>query len=314
MQPSLTARAPLVWLVWLGFAGALVACGGVPKPASAFPDAKSAVGRLDATYAGVSGVRGAAKIDYLGDKGRVHGELSLLGSAPSSMRFAIKADVIGAAGEVTTDGVEFMADDRAHGRYLFGPAKPCNIAKITQVPLPSDELLPLLWGMRPPIAGPIVRDSIRWSEEGWYVVMLAPAPASNAIAHELHLQPLPEDQAKPWSEQRVRLLGVTGWRLAAGSLDGSEGTIVYRASLKDHAPTVTAGPLVDEDGLSPPVPPSGPSVRVEVPRTLRVEVPAKNSDVILKYSEVTLNPPLLPRVFQLMLRPEVPTGRVDCEE
>jgi len=294
----------------LGFVSASVlACRSVSPPASTIPDARSALMRLDTTYASVTGISGSAKIDYLGDKGRVRGDVSVLASGPARLRFAITADVVGAAGEVASDGVRFEADDKGNGRYIVGEAKPCNVAQITQVPLPLDELVPMLWGMRPHLEGPIQCDSISWSGEGYYRVMLSQGSAtkSGALAHELHVSPYPSDWDKPWAEQRLRLLGVNGWTAA------DEGDLVYRVTMKDHTATSTAKPITDPDGLNPDVPPSGPNVTVELPRTIRVEMPRKKSDVIFKYSEAFVNPPLIPDAFRIIMKPGVPVAEARCE-
>lgn len=304
--------APL-HLVLVGLVGTTVlACRSVSPPASTIPDARSALSRLDATYSSVSGISGSAKIDYLGDQGRVRGDVSVLASGPSRLRFAITADVVGAAGEVVSDGTRFEADDKGHGRYIVGAATPCNVARVTQVPLPLDELVPMLWGMRPHLDGPIKCDSINWSGEGYYVVMLSQnaggvASKSGALAHELHVTPYPSDWDKPWSDQRLRLLGVNGWTAA------HEGNLVYRVTMKDHQAASTARPISDPDGLNPDVPPSGPNVTVELPRTIRVEVPSKKSDVIFKYSEAFVNPPLIPDAFRLIMKPGVPVEESTCE-
>ncbi len=285
-------------------AAALVACGSARPPTSRFPDAKSAVDRLDATYASVSGVRGRAKIDYLGKNGRVRGDLLLLAGAPANLRIAITANVVGTAGEISSDGKDFIADDKANQRFLTGPAKPCNIAKLTQVPLSSTELVPMLWGMRPKIAGPIACDGISWSDEGYYRVMLR--EPGKSLAHELRIAPTAADWDKPWAEQHVHLLGVIGW--------GEGDSLVYRVTMGDHAPTKTADPLPEVAGLSPEIPPSGPSVVVDVPRKIHVEVPSKGSDVVFKYEEANVNPPLVPDAFRLNLRAGVPVDYADCKD
>ncbi len=303
-QPAraLAALAPLAALA--AFTSALVACGSVAAPPSRFPDAKSAVDRLDATYASVSGVRGHAKIDYLGKNGRVRGDVLVLASGPANLRLGITANVVGAAGEISSDGKDFIADDKANQRYMIGPAKPCNIAKLTQVPLPSTELVPMLWGMRPKIEGPIACDGISWSDEGYFRVMLR--EQGKPMAHELHLAPTPEDWGKPWAQQRVRLLGVIGW--------GANDAMVYRVTMGDHTPTRTSEPLIDADGIDPKVSPSGPDVVVDVPRKLHVEVPGKGADVVFKYEDATVNPPLIPSAFRLNMRPGVPVDYADCED
>lgn len=289
----------------------LVACRSVSPPASQIPDAKSAVARLDATYENVTGVSGSAKIDYLGEKGRVRGDISVLASGPARLRFAITADVVGAAGEIATDGLRFEADDKGNGRYVVGPAKPCNIARITQVPLPLVELVPMLYGMRPHLDGPIKCDSISWNGDGYYTVMLSTQSASSpggALAHELHVAPYESDWNKPWQQQRMRLMGVNAW---AGA--GGDGALVYRVTMKDHTLTHTAKPLVDDAGIDPDVPPSGPNVDIEMPRTIHVEVPSKKSDVVFKYTDAAVNPPLLPTSFNLVLKPGVPVDESQCD-
>ncbi len=279
-------------------------CGAAKPPQSAMPDAKSALLRLDATYQDVTGISGSAKIDYLGDKGRVRGDVSVLASGPSRLRFAITADVVGAAGEVATDGFKFQADDKGHGRYIVGPAKPCNIARITQVPLPLEELVPMLWGMRPHLEGPIQCDSIEWADGHYRLMMSRKTPG--ALSHELHVTPYPADWDKPWAQQRLRLLGVYAW--------SSDSSLVYRVTMKDHQATSTAKPISDPDGLNPDVAPSGPVVSdVELPRTIRVEVPNKKSDVIFKYTEAFVNPPLIDNAFSLVLKEGVPVEESICE-
>ncbi|MGZ5966932.1 MAG: hypothetical protein ACXWP4_04615 [Polyangiales bacterium] len=289
----------------------LPACRSVSPPASQIPDAKSAIARLDATYANVTGISGSAKMDYLGDNGRVRGDVSVLASGPASLRFAITADVVGAAGEVTSDGLRFQADDRTSNRYIVGDAKPCNIARITQIPLPLNELVPMLWGMRPHLDGPIKCDSISWSSDGYYVVMMSKQVAGSTeggLSHELHVAPYTADWEKPWSQQRMHLLGVSAW-----AASGSDGTLVYRVTMKDHQSTSTAKPIVDQDGINPDVPPSGPNVTVELPRMIHVEVPSKKSDVVFKYTEAFVNPPLIPNAFKLMMKPGVPVEESRCE-
>lgn len=289
------------WTLWPVLVTSLVGCGSTRPPSSQFPDARSAVGRLDATYASVTGLQGSATIDYLSDRGRVRGDLSMLVTAPAKLRFAVRANVVGAAGEVASDGLRFTADDKAHGRYVFGPATPCNVARITQVPLASKELVPMLWGMRPAIDEPISCSSLRWDRDGYYAVMLG----QGARAHELHLAPHPDDWAKPWSAQRVRLVGVIGWQ---------DERMLYRVTLRDHRPTGTASPLVDPDGLNPDVPPSGPMVTVDVPRALHVEMPDRNTDVLLRIDQAYLNPPLLPKAFEIAFTPGVPAEESMCSD
>jgi hypothetical protein len=83
--------------------------------------------------------------------------------------------------------------------------------------------------------------------------------------------------------------------------------------MTDHQATSTAKAMVDADGINPDVPPSGPNVTVELPRMIHVEVPSKKSDVVFKYTEAFVNPPLIPNAFKLMMKPGVPVEESRCE-
>lgn len=162
----------------------------------------------------------------------------------------------------------------------------------------------MLWGMRPHLDGPIKCDSIEW-EDGHYRLMMSRA-TPGTLSHELHVTPYPGDWDKPWAEQRLRLLGVYAW--------SSDSSLVYRVTMKDHQATSTAKAISDPDGLNPDVLPSGPVVSdVELPRTIRVEVPSKKSDVIFKYTEAFVNPPLIDNAFNLILKDGVPVEESICE-
>ena len=102
----------------------------------------------------------------------------------------------------------------------------------------------------------------------------------------------------------MRLLGVLAWR---------DDALVYRVTMADHQKTATAMAIVDPDGLSDDVLPSGPDVEVDVPRKIHVEVPAKKSDVIFKYEEAFVNPPLPKDVFKLYMPPGVPVEEATCD-
>jgi hypothetical protein len=103
----------------------------------------------------------------------------------------------------------------------------------------------------------------------------------------------PDDRDKPYAQQRVRLLGVT-----VRQYDG----VLYRATLEGHSPAKMSTPRADPDGLpgdiAEPLPVSGPTCHAELPRDVHVEVPASKSDLLLRYDDVSWNPPLPPGVFE----------------
>jgi hypothetical protein len=92
-----------------------------------------------------------------------------------------------------------------------------------------------------------------------------------------------------------------------------QGYVLYHAELMNHAPAVMASPRIDPDGISPPIPPSGPFCDAEIPRRIHVEVPEPKADVRFTYEEIMWNPPLVDGIFD----PPPPTGMrvefVECQ-
>ncbi len=275
-------------------AAALGAAGcGNPPPPSLFPTADAALGRMRATYACARGARGEAKLDRLsGREGRLRGTVLFLAVSPARVRFDAVSPFGATVATLTSDGQNFSFLDLREKTFTRGPASPCNIARLTQVPVPGHALVSLLRGEAPVLAHRPEAASIRWDGGGFYVLDV---PGNNEAVETLHLAPPPADFAKPWGEQRVRVLDV---RVV------QQGYELYRAELDGHADASTAPPLIDEDGVEPPVPPSGPACTAEVPRRVHVTVAPTDDDVLLSYKKVELNPPLPEGAF----RQPVPGG------
>jgi hypothetical protein len=141
---------------------------------------------------------------------------------------------------------------------------------------------------------------MEWSRDGYYVIRI---PSTRGASEELHVAPSPSDVGQPWSQQRLRVLDV---RVA------QQGIELYHASMDAHEWTSTAPPLVDPDGLEPPIPPSGPPCQVEVPRKIHIEVKESDQDVIFRYETVKVNPPLPAGVFTQATPAGVERVRVEC--
>jgi len=276
-------------LLLRGCAGvALAACGAAAPPRSVFPDADAALGRMRATYACANGVQGEAKIDHFSPKGRVRGDLYLTAVVPDRVRF----DVVSFGTTlytVTSDGERFQMLDVKERQFLHGPASACNLARLTQVPVPGQALVSLLRGEAPvlvhsPEQGGSAK--IAWDPGGFYTIALT---STREATEEIALEIRPGDFDKPWAEQRVR---VTDVRVMQRGVD------LYHADLRNFEPAHTAGPRVDADGIDPPIPPSGPACDAELPRSIRMRVPNTEEDVVFQYKEAKWNPPLVPGAFE----------------
>jgi hypothetical protein len=279
-------------------------CAPVAPPASRFPSAAAALSRMKATYACERGVKGEARIDNFSERGRVRGKLLLFASRPDRLRFdVVSPPPFGSIiSTLTTDGGRFALADLRERKFYEGAASACNIARLTDVPLEAHVLVSLLGGQAPLL---VHRDgdlSMEWSGKGYYAIRI---PSTKDALEEVRLVPTPADYDKPWSAQRLRVLDV---RVA------QRGAELYHASLDAHAFASTAPPLVDPDGLEPPIPPSGPPCSVEVPRKIHIEVGDGEQDVLFRYDDVKLNPPLPPGVFAQSPSGGMQPVFVDCKE
>ena len=226
-----------------------------------------------------------AKIDYFGEAGRIRGSLLYVVAVPDKLRLDVVSPFGATVSTVTSDGHEFALFDLRQKQFLRGPANACNLGRFTHVPVPPAALVQLLRGEAPVLVHTPNGISIAW-ESGEYVLRIQ---STRDASEEIHLQPLAQDYALPYSAQRVR---VTEVRVA------QQGIELFRAQLVGHRPAKMSGSRVDPDGLDPPQPPSGPSCTSEVPGRLRLQVPDGNQDVILENVDVSHNPPLDPQVFQ----------------
>jgi hypothetical protein len=279
--------------------GLAVACCGAAPPRSAFPTADAAIGRMKASYACVNGVQGEAKIDHFSPKGRVRGDLFLTAVNPDRVRF----DVVSFGTTLytlTSDGDKFQLLDVKEKVFMNGPASACNLARLTQVPVPGHVLVSLLRGEAPVLAHASGSGSINWDPAGYFRVLLT---GKNEASQEIHLGIRPEDVNKPWEQQRVRVLDV---RVAQRGVD------LYDAEMRNHEPAHTAPARVDPDGIDPDIQPSGPACDAELPRSIRMKVPNTEEDVVFQYKEAKWNPPLLPGAFEQKMPGGVRPMYVTC--
>jgi outer membrane lipoprotein-sorting protein len=263
---------------------ALAGCTSAP-PRSQFPDADAALERLHAGFACVVGVQGTSKVDLVTQRGRVKGEVLLFAVNPSSVRFDVVSPFGAMIYTLTADGKDYKLADLEQKTFFYGPADTCNLQRFTQVPVPPHALVSLLRGEAPVLTHTKEDASLSWESDGYYKLVIQ---SKHQATEEIHLTVVPEDFDKEWSQQRVRLTYLKVSQAGVG---------LYEARIKDHEKAVTANPRVDEEGLEPDVPPSGPACSAELPRTIRLLVPETEDDVIFEYKDAKWNPPLIDGTF-----------------
>jgi hypothetical protein len=284
--------------------GSLACTGcGTAAPLSKMPNARAALDRVHASQDCGVGIHAGAKIDHFGKGGRVRGDLLMFALWPARLRMDVVGPMnSGVVATLASDGTRFTMADLREKRFLYGPAKACNIARLTTVPMPGHVLVSLLRGEAPVLKHEPQAASIVWSRSGYYVVRI---PSSRNAEEEIHIAPHPSDLALPWQQQRMRVLDVEVRQ---------EGYVLYHAALEDHRPADMSKPRVDPEGIDPPLPVSGPSCQAELPRRIHVEVPSKDEDVLFRYDDVAWNPPITEDLFTQ----EPPAGlqieHVTCDE
>lgn len=267
-------------------------CTGCPTkpPPSQFPNGQAALDRMRATTFCTRGVLAYANVDYLGPKDRVRVDVSVMALKPSNIRLGVFA-FNNLVAELATNGKDFQLANMQTKQFLYGPAQPCNIGRLTTLSLPANVLTDALLGQAPVLKHDAAQTTMEWDGSGYYVVKFAGTNDSN---EELHLAPHPDDWNKPWNEQRVRVLDVVVTQ---------KGYTLYHVDFDDHKPTATAPPIKDDAGVDPDIPPSGPACTAEIPRKIHVEVPEEGNDVRFRYDKVSWNPPLQFGNNQFILQP-----------
>jgi outer membrane lipoprotein-sorting protein len=282
----------------------LTGCPSAAPPPSRFPTAADALARMKATYRCARGARGDAKFDSFSNRGRIRGKLLLFTNRPNRIRLDVLSPppFNSIVSTLTTDDGRFSFLDLRQRKFFEGLASACNIARLTEVPVETQALVSLLGGQAPLLVHHDSDLQMEWSSDGYYLIRI---PSTRGASEELRVAPTPADFQKPWSAQRLRVLDV---RVV------QQGIELYHASLDNHEWTNTAPPQVDPDGIEPPIPPSGPACTVEVPRRISIEVKESGGDVLFRYEEVKVNPPLPPGVFTQSPPPGAERVRVECGE
>jgi hypothetical protein len=257
---------------------------------------------MKATYQCSRGVKGDAKFNSISEAGIAKGKVYLFASRPSRLRFDVLSPppLNSVLATLTTDDGRFTLLDQRERKFYEGPATACNIARLTEVPIEPHALVSILGGQAPVLVHRDAELTIQWSTNGYYVLRI---PSTRGASEELHVVPTPADFQKPWSAQRLRVLDV---RVV------QQGIELYHASLDAHEWSSTAPAQVDPDGIDPPIPPSGPACNVEVPRKIHIEVRESGGDLLLRYDDAKINPPLPPGVFTQPVPDGVQRVRVEC--
>jgi outer membrane lipoprotein-sorting protein len=127
------------------------ACCGPPAngPAS-LPTAASLIAEVRGRQAQARSLRGDTKMDYMSPEGRTKVTVNLAVARPGRLRFEAENPITGSSeGTLVTDGRTFALLDVRANRFLYGPALACNVARMTRIAMPPDDVALILLGSAP---------------------------------------------------------------------------------------------------------------------------------------------------------------------
>jgi outer membrane lipoprotein-sorting protein len=134
---------------------AVAACcgpGATNGPAS-LPTADTLLKEIRGRQEQVRSLRGETKMDYMSPEGRTKVTVNLAVARPGRLRFEAENPVTGTTeGTLVTDGRTFALLDPRANRFLRGPALACNVARMTRIAMPPDDVALILLGSAPLVA------------------------------------------------------------------------------------------------------------------------------------------------------------------
>src|SRR6266511_2792363 len=145
-RASSFASLALLTIVTLG-------ASGCPKPAVrpyAPPTPEQLLEALRARAEKLQTLRATAKLDHFANGGeRVRVKVSLLLARRAKLRIAADSPLGGALATLTSDGQRFQLLDLRNNRFLEGPAKACNVARLIRLEIPPEDVVSVLMGEAP---------------------------------------------------------------------------------------------------------------------------------------------------------------------
>jgi hypothetical protein len=146
------------------------ACGPVPPPENAYTNGPSILKDLEERRRGVTSFRVTGRVDDFGGKHRIQGKTYLFAVLPKKLRIELVSPFGNPLNVLTINDDKFAIHDLREGKYLTGPAEPCNIAKFVRIPMPPEDVVRILVGHTPLMAG---KAKVTWDTQGFYRVSIS---------------------------------------------------------------------------------------------------------------------------------------------
>ncbi len=145
------------------------ACGPVPKPKDAYSSSEDIIGAVKEKSKSAESFRIVGRVDHFGEKHRIQGKAFFFSKLPDKLRIELVSPFNSPLNVLTVNEKEFALHDIREAKYMTGPAEPCNIARLIQIPLPSSDVIRILLGYSPIMEG---KSKVEWDTAGFYRVTI----------------------------------------------------------------------------------------------------------------------------------------------
>jgi outer membrane lipoprotein-sorting protein len=188
----------------LVLAGALLGACCTLRRSYPAPTSAALLAALDRRDAGLTSVRGKAKVDQFTPKGRIKVLVYVLATREGKLRFEAVSPFDTALATLVSDGKRFTSIDHQNHRRYVGEAKPCNIARVLGMALQPTEVARALFGGAPRQAHDTASVSF---DRCLGAEVLTLRNAKEGTVQRIHLRRLPNDR---YQVLQVSIQGRTG--------------------------------------------------------------------------------------------------------
>lgn len=136
-------------------------CLRVERPYPA-PTAKQVLAALRARDKAVRTLRAEARMHYRTDQGKVKATVRMMARRPDDLRFDLVSPMDTRLATLVESDGQFALVDARNNRHYYGPATPCNLARLLRVQLRPEDIVAVLSGGTPLIRHHAV--SLSWDD------------------------------------------------------------------------------------------------------------------------------------------------------
>jgi outer membrane lipoprotein-sorting protein len=176
------------------------------------PTPAAVIAAVQARAAQVQTIRAETRMSHRSTQGKIKATVRLMARRGGKLRCDAVSPFDTPLMTLVTDGAQFVLVDAQKNRHFYGPASPCNIARLLQVMLLPDDALTILGGSTPLIHHD--QASLAWDDRAGAEVLSLKGKGLSQI---------------------VRLSGQgRSWDLQLSEIKDSRGEVVLRIEAADY--------------------------------------------------------------------------------